>query len=212
MKMKRLALGLLLASVAGAAGAADVSAPRAPYTKAPMMSPATNWSGFYIGAMGGYAAEATSDPLAIKGGFAGGTLGYNWQFGTIVAGLEIDGAWADISQTATALGITASDKLQALSTIRGRVGVAFDQVLLYGTGGFALADEKASATALGITVSDSQTRTGWTIGAGLEWMFVPRWSLKAEYLYRRFDSTTLLSIPTGSLALNSGQFGINYHF
>jgi outer membrane immunogenic protein len=167
MKMKRLALGLLLASLAGAAGAADVSAPRAPYTKAPMMSPATNWSGFYIGAMGGYAAEATSDPLAIKGGFAGGTLGYNWQFGTVVAGLEIDGAWADISRTATAVGITASDKLQALSTIRGRVGMAFDQVLLYGTGGFALADEKVSATALGITLSDSQTRTGWTIGAGL---------------------------------------------
>jgi outer membrane immunogenic protein len=212
MKMKRLALGLLLASVACAAGAADVSAPRAPYTKAPMMSAATNWSGFYIGAMSGYAAEATSDPLAIKGGFAGGTLGYNWQFGTIVAGLEIDGAWADVSQTATAAGITASDKLQALSTIRGRVGVAFDQVLLYGTGGFALADEKVSVTALGITVSDSQTRTGWTMGAGLEWMFVPRWSLKAEYLYRRFDSTTVLSIPTGSLALNSGQFGINYHF
>jgi len=90
--------------------------------------------------------------------------------------------------------------------------MAFDQVLLYGTGGFALADEKVSATALGITLSDSQTRTGWTIGAGLEWMFVPRWSLKAEYLYRRFDSTTVLSIPTGSLALNSGQFGINYHF
>jgi len=176
------------------------------------MSPATNWSGFYIGAMGGYAAEATSDPLAIKGGFAGGTLGYNWQFGTVVAGLEIDGAWADISRTATAVGITASDKLQALSTIRGRVGMAFDQVLLYGTGGFALADEKVSATALGITLSDSQTRTGWTIGAGLEWMFAPRWSLKAEYLYRRFDSTTVLTIPTGSLALNSGQFGINYHF
>jgi outer membrane immunogenic protein len=202
----------LLASLAGAAGAADVSAPRAPYTNAPMMSPATNWSGFYIGAMGGYAAEATSDPLAIKGGFAGGTLGYNWQFGTVVAGLEIDGAWADISRTATAVGITASDKLQALSTIRGRVGMAFDQVLLYGTGGFALADEKVSATALGITLSDSQTRTGWTIGAGLEWMFAPRWSLKAEYLYRRFDSTTVLTIPTGSLALNSGQFGINYHF
>jgi outer membrane immunogenic protein len=50
------------------------------------------------------------------------------------------------------------------------------------------------------------------MGAGLEWMFVPRWSLKAEYLYRRFDSTTVLNIPTGSLALNSGQFGINYHF
>jgi outer membrane immunogenic protein len=75
-----------------------------------------------------------------------------------------------------------------------------------------LADEKASATALGITLSNSQTRTGWTAGAGLEWMFAPHWSLKAEYLYRRFDSVTFLGVPTGSLALNSGQFGINYHF
>jgi outer membrane immunogenic protein len=210
--MKRLALGLLLASIAGAAGAADMSAARAPYTKAPMMSPAVNWSGFYIGAMGGYAAEATSDPLAIKGGFAGGTLGYNWQFGTIVAGIEADGAWADISNSVTVAGITSSDKIQALSTIRGRVGVAFDQVLLYGTGGLALADEKVSVTGFGVTLSDSRTQTGWTVGAGLEWMFAPRWSLKAEYLYRRFDSTTFAGIPTGSLALNSGQFGINYHF
>src|ERR1700736_6493275 len=120
--MKRLALGLLLASIAGAASAADLSAPPA-YTKAPAISPVTNWSGFYIGAMGGYASEATSDPLPIKGGFAGGTLGYNWQFGTFVLGLEADGAWADISAsgTATVLGITAtgSDKVQALATVRG---------------------------------------------------------------------------------------------
>src|SRR4051795_6966700 len=104
--MKRVVLGLLLASIAGAAGAADMSA-RPAYTKAPMMSPAINWSGFYIGAMGGYAAEATSDPLAIKGGFAGGTLGYNWQFGTVVLGLEADGAWADISNSVTVAGVTA---------------------------------------------------------------------------------------------------------
>ena len=64
--MKRLALGLLLASIAGAACAADMSAPRAAYTKAPAMSPAINWSGFYIGAMGGYAAEAASDPTLAR--------------------------------------------------------------------------------------------------------------------------------------------------
>jgi outer membrane immunogenic protein len=211
--MKRVALGLLLTSIAGAACAADLPAPNAPYTKAPaVVSPATNWSGFYIGAMGGYAAETSSDPLAIKGGFAGATVGYNWQSGMFVAGIEADGAWADISNSATALGVTATDKIQALSTIRGRVGVAFDQILLFGTGGFALADEKGSATALGVTLSDSQTRTGWTLGAGVEWMFMPRWSLKAEYLYRRFDSVTIFGFPTGTLALNSGQVGVNFHF
>ncbi len=226
--MKRLALGILLASIAGgAACAADLSAPR--YSKAPpVVSPLTNWSGFYIGAMGGYAAQSSSDDLGIKGGFAGGTVGYNWQFGTIVAGIEADGAWADVSASATetavingvSLSASETDKINALATVRGRIGAAFDQVLLYGTGGLALANEKGSATvlaatsaaALGVAVSDTQTRTGWTAGAGVEWMFLPHWSLKAEYLYRSFSSVTVLGAPTGTLNINSGQFGINYHF
>ena len=210
--MKRLTLGLLLASIAGAASAADIPVPPAAYTKAPVVSPVANWSGFYIGAMGGYAAEATSDPLAIKGGFAGGTLGYNWQSGMFVAGIEADGAWADISNSVSLLGVTATAKVDALATVRGRVGVAFDQVMLYGTAGLALADTKVSVTALGMTLSDSKTQTGWTAGAGVEWMFIPRWSLKAEYLYRRFDSVTLFGFSTGKVAVNSGQFGINWHF
>ena len=212
--MKRVALGLLLASIAGAACAADLPAAPA-YSKAPaMVAPLTNWTGFYIGAMGGYAAENTSDPLAMKGGFAGATVGYNWQFGTFVAGLEADGAWANISQSSTdlLLGVTTSAKLDASATVRGRVGVAFDQVLLYGTAGLALADAKLSTTALGLTLSDSKTLTGWTAGAGVEWMFMPRWSLKAEYLYRSFDSVTIAGIPTGTLNLNSGQVGVNFHF
>ena len=212
--MKRVALGILLSSIAGAACAADLPAPpAAPYSKAPpLVSPVTNWSGFYIGAMGGYASENTSDPLGIKGGFGGGTVGYNWQFNNIVAGIEADGAFADISNSATAAGVTATAKIDALATVRGRVGVAFDQVLLYGTAGLELADTKVTASGFGVTISDSKTQTGWTAGAGVEWMFMPRWSLKAEYLYRRFENTTLFGQPTGTLALNSGQFGINYHF
>jgi len=76
--MKRLALGILLASVAGAACAADLPAPpTATYSKAPpIVSPVTNWSGFYVGAMGGYASENNSDGPGVKGGFGGGTVGY----------------------------------------------------------------------------------------------------------------------------------------
>jgi outer membrane immunogenic protein len=210
--MKRFALGFLLASIAGAASAADMTAPSVAYTKAPVVSPVTDWSGFYIGAVGGYGSEDTSDPLGIKGGFGGGTVGYNWQFGTVVIGIEGDGAYGDISSSATADGVSATAKLDSLATVRGRVGVAFDQILLYGTGGVAVADTKISATAPGITLSDNQTQTGWTAGAGAEWMFAPRWSLKAEYLYRRFDNQTIFGIPSGSLAINSGQVGINYHF
>ncbi|HZR72792.1 outer membrane protein [Bradyrhizobium sp.] len=223
--MKRVALGLLLASVAGSAYAADLPAPPAvPYTKAPaIVSPATNWSGFYIGAMGGYGSENSGDQFAIKGGFGGGTVGYNWQFGQFVVGLEGDGAFADINNSVTQVfpvvgAVTASAKVDALATIRGRFGVAFDQVLLYGTAGLALADTKLSASALGLTVSDSQTLTGWTAGAGIEWMFLPHWSVKGEYLYRSFGSQTFFAstvpggISTGTLNINSGQVGINYHF
>jgi outer membrane immunogenic protein len=210
--MRQAALGLLLASIAGSAFAADMSTPSAPYTKAPVVSPVTNWSGFYIGAVGGYAAEATNGSQAMKGGFGGGTLGYNWQFGTFVIGVEGDGAFSDISSTATSPLVTATAKIDSLATVRGRAGVAFDQVLLYGTGGFALADTKLSASALGFTFNDNHTQNGWTAGAGVEWMFMPRWSLKAEYLYRRFDNLTFLGTPIGSLAVNSEQVGINYHF
>ena len=223
--MKRVALGLLLASVAGSAFAADLPAPPAvPYTKAPaMVSPATNWSGFYIGAMGGYGEENTSDQFAIKGGFGGGTIGYNWQFGQFVAGIEGDGAFADINNSVTAVfpgvgSLTASAKVDALGTVRGRFGVAFDQVLLYGTAGLALADTKIGVSGLGVNLSDSKTMTGWTAGAGIEWMFLPHWSVKGEYLYRSFSSQTFFAaqlppgISSGTLNINSGQVGINYHF
>jgi outer membrane immunogenic protein len=223
--MKKLALGLLLTSVAGSAYAADLPAPpAAPYTKAPaIVSPVTNWSGFYIGAMGGYASENTSDQFGIKGGFGGGTVGYNWQFGQFVVGIEGDGAFGDINNSITqafpGVGtLTASAKVDALATIRGRFGVAFDQVLLYGTGGLAIADTKVGVTAPGVALSDTQTMTGWTAGAGIEWMFLPHWSVKGEYLYRSFSSQTFFAaqlppgISSGTLNINSGQVGINYHF
>jgi outer membrane immunogenic protein len=222
--MKRLALGILLASFTGAACAADLPAPpAAPYSKAPpMVSPVTNWSGFYIGAMGGYGSENTSQAGGLKGGFGGGTVGYNWQFNQFVAGIEADGAFADISNSVTGPippfgAVTLAAKVDALATVRGRFGVAFDQVLFYGTGGLALADNKLSLTALGQSLSDSKTQVGWTAGAGIEWMFLPRWSFKAEYLYRSFSSTTFFAqfppgLTLGTLDINSGQFGINYHF
>jgi len=218
--MKRIVLGVLLTSIAGAAYAADLPA-AAPYTKAPaIVAPVNNWTGFYIGAMGGYGTESGSD--AIKGGFAGGTLGYNWQFGQFVTGIEADGAWADISNSVTqpfaGIPVTATAKIDALGTVRGRFGYAFDQVLFYGTGGLAVADTKLSASVPGLTVSDSRTQTGWTAGAGIEWMFIPRWSLKAEYLFRSFGSENFFAglvppgVPTGTVNINSGQVGINYHF
>jgi outer membrane immunogenic protein len=201
------------------AAAADLAA--RPYTKAPAAAIAiNNWSGFYLGAMGGYAQENSSGIGTLSGGFAGGTAGYNWQMGNIVLGLEADAAWADVGATIGVFGglASVSSNIRDMGTVRGRVGYAFDSVLIYGTGGYAWADNRITATVLGASVSDSHIHSGWTAGAGVEVMFAPKWSVKAEYLYRSFDSETYFGgiaapgLRSGTLNLNSVQVGVNYHF
>jgi outer membrane immunogenic protein len=221
--MKRLLLGLVFAGLfAGASSAADM---RMPVKAAPMAVPATIWSGFYLGAMGGYGSENSADfngiDVGLKGGFAGGTAGYNWQFGQWVIGLEGDAAWSGIKADANAFGIFVEDRVRSWGTVRGRVGAAFDTVLLYATGGYAWMDNRINIAvpALLINLSDSNFHHGWTVGAGVEWMFAPKWSFKAEYLYRQFGGENYFAGPllaggfnSGTLGFHSGQVGVNFHF
>lgn len=218
--MKKILLtttGLIALGMASAS-AADLAA--RPYTKAPAAAIAiNNWTGFYVGAMGGYAEENSSGVGQLSGGFAGGTVGYNWQNGNLVLGLEADGAWADVGATLGIAGLASVDyTIRSMGTVRGRIGYAFDQVLVYGTGGYAWSDNRLTATALGVSISDSQFHSGWTVGAGVEVMFAPKWSVKAEYLYRSFEGQTYFAgiappgVATGTINLNSVQVGVNYHF
>ena len=218
MKKILLTTTALIALGIAPAVAADLAA--RPYTKAPAAAIAiNNWTGFYLGAMGGYAHE-DADAFALSGGFAGGTAGYNWQTGNLVFGLEVDGAWADVGATVDVIpGLASIDyTIRSMGTVRGRIGYAFDQVLLYGTGGYAWSDNRLSATALGVSISDSQFHSGWTVGAGVEVMFAPKWSVKAEYLYKSFEGQTYFAgtvpggVPIGTINLNSVQVGVNYHF
>ncbi len=101
--------------------------------------------------------------------------------------------------------------------MRGRIGYAVNNVLFYGTGGYAWIDNKLSLSALGVTVSDSKFHSGWTVGAGVEAFFAPQWSIKGEYLYRSFSGATYFSgigLPfnTGTHSFHTVQFGVNYHF
>jgi outer membrane immunogenic protein len=211
--MKRVLMTAVSLVALGMAPALAADLPARTYTKAPVaVATVGNWTGFYLGAMGGYAKEDASF-APVSGGLAGGTIGYNWQQGAVVFGLEADAAWADLNATAGIpglVGVTA--KVQDLGTVRGRIGYAFDQVLIYGTGGYAWADTKLTATVLGLTASESHVLNGWTAGAGVEVMFAPKWSLKAEYLYRSFGGTNYFNIPSGTLNMNSVQVGVNYHF
>ena len=228
---------IILASVAVIAMsapsfAADLAA--RPYTKAPapMVSPATNWSGFYVGAMGGYGWSnsvsasvggvnlGTANTDALKGGFGGGTIGYNWQApgSQFVWGLEVDAAGGSIGYSETFGPAVVRDRINAMGSVTGRLGVAFDSVLLYAKGGYAWANNKVSADVAGVNVfSQTRTHSGWTVGGGLEWMFAPAWSAKAEYMYADFSKANYGAalLPPGvdvGASVHTIKVGVNYHF
>jgi outer membrane immunogenic protein len=224
---KILILGAVIAS-ASVASAADM--PQAvPYTRAPVaMAPAYDWTGFYIGAMGGYGwsdqVRASVGGLTVsgssndlKGGFGGGTVGYNWQTGPAVFGIEADAAWSGIKYSASALGVTLADKIQSFGSVTGRVGWAANAALFYVKGGYAWADNQISASALGVTFSESRLHSGWTIGGGLEYLFLPNLSGKVEYMYADYSNTNYLTtfVPGGiglGVTVNTVKAGVNYHF
>jgi outer membrane immunogenic protein len=196
------------------ASAADLAA--RPYTKAPPLSPAYNWSGFYIGAMGGYAFDSDNG-----GGFGGGTIGYNWQApgSQFVFGIEIDAAGASIKDSQTAIIgnvlFTAEDKINALGSVTGRVGVAANAALFYAKGGYAWANNKLSVSGI-VNGSDSHVHSGYTVGGGIEYMFAPNWSAKAEYMFTHLGSENYnvagIGFDSGTAEFSSVKVGINYHF
>ena len=187
--MKRFLLAsaavLALVGAVGTANAADL--PRQVYTKAPpMMAPYYNWTGFYVGINGGggwgTANWNSTGDFDVSGGVVGGTVGYNWQFGTWVLGLEGDIDWADINGTTATgcIGGSCGTKNDWLGTARGRVGYAFDRIMPYVTGGAAFGD--VEATHPGAT-GMSSTQVGWTVGAGVEFAVVNNVTAKVEYLH-----------------------------
>jgi outer membrane immunogenic protein len=180
-------------------------------------------------AFAGCSANAFSNALAAglpssfsnkpTGFIGGGEIGYNWQAGQWVYGLETDISGASVSGSsafsgsATPAGFAgntvnvsalASEKLNYLGTVRGRAGFLIaPPVLIYGTGGFAYGGTNTSASlaeqvsgpcatcgpGAGVAASASTTRTGWTVGGGVEWMFAPNWTVKGEYLYYDLGSS-----------------------
>jgi outer membrane immunogenic protein len=262
-----------LPSMASAADLAPAPAPTT-YTKAPMISPATNWSGFYGGVNVGYGwgsgdmslADVTpglpgisgfpATPQSIEshsnGVIGGGQVGYNWQMGSFVTGLEADIQGSGIRGVTQApaaftltpdpgevISATSEQNLLWFGTVRGRVGVTVTpDLLLFGTGGLAYGSVRNSGNAIdndsafgdgvfSFPASVQQTKTGWAVGAGAEWMFARGWSAKAEYLHIDLGTASatgverLNNVVDGNTAVvayhwhNSFDIvraGVNYHF
>lgn len=209
-----------LLSIAGAASAADIPRRPAPPAQAPYYAPPYNWTGFYLGLNGGGAWGTSRWDSAggfdVSGGLVGGTLGYNWQAGQIVFGLEGDLDWTNIKGNTTA-GCTFGCQTENtwLATIRGRIGYAFDRFMPYVTGGVAFGDIRASTPGFAGASSD---KTGWTVGAGLEFAIAGNWTAKAEYLYVDLGSFNC-GLSCGAFAPDNVSFktnivraGLNYRF
>jgi outer membrane immunogenic protein len=251
--MKRILSAVMLTAALTAPGlAADLGART--YTKAPEVAPVSNWSGLYIGGNLGYGwGDGNTDfsflpsPEQFRfsnaslrarssGVIGGAQLGYNWQIGSLVTGLEADIQASSIKGSARAPAISldtdglpaslsSEAKLSWFGTVRGRLGVTVTpELLLYGTGGLAYGRVDASANFFAsgedfsgdpfqaqAPASVSKTKIGWTAGAGAEWMFARNWSAKLEYLYIDLGSESAIRDLTVISALPpTADFKVGY--
>jgi outer membrane immunogenic protein len=204
--MNKLAVVLAASSVC----VFGASAKAADFVEAPTVY---DWTGFYIGGNIGYAFEGQGDTvgiasnlggskinfgqLDITGITGGGQIGADWQAGQFVFGVVADVQAADINDdfnqrrtvNKARIQIDAESQVDWWGTVRGRLGWAFDRVLIYGTGGFAWGsvnydvftqnrDNKVNAR-----LSDDFTGTGWTAGGGIDWAVSDNWTVGGEVLY-----------------------------
>jgi len=221
MKKSILAsVGSILLSLLSPAFAADMPIKGVP---APYAAPYYNWTGFYVGINGGYGwghsnwsvLGFSTGNFNVNGGVVGGTLGYNFQTGAVVWGIEADFDWSNIkgSDAAGFCGAICQTSNGWLGTARLRLGYAFDRWLPYITGGGAYGNVKATSP-IGTSTSNE---FGWTAGVGLEWAFLANWTAKFEYLYVDLGNGsctgTCSAVPISvSFKTNLVRAGINYRF
>jgi outer membrane immunogenic protein len=242
MKKALLSSVALVGLFAGPAMAADMAA--RPIYRAPVPLAVSNWTGFYIGGnVGGSIGIANStdtltgaptaaasvtnnERIALPGAIGGGQVGYNWQAGTWLLGVEGDWQWSNEEATSSRLGqvgpalvaFTATDqeRIRDLATVRGRVGFIHGDYLWFATGGgawsrvesnFSLtATAPAIAFAPPVLAGFRSNKSGWTVGGGVETLLAGNWSAKLEYLYVDLGTVSnVFAIPTAA----AGVFGVN---
>lgn len=255
--MKRtLFAGAIALTVVSPALAADLPAapPRAPAAYVPVVAPVYNWSGVYIGLNAGgswfsqgntnftcvgvacVAGSSSGQSFSNSGFTGGGQLGVNFQSGQWVFGLEGDAEYLSNKSTVSTAtdfsGIAGSNTTHAfttdfLSTVRGRLGFAWNRALIYGTGGLAMAEYQVQRTQVGAGLAaagTSQTvnnfRIGWAAGAGVEYAFSDMVTGRVEYLvaglqsvsdsYNFAGATVTASSPTEYINIVRG--GLNFKF
>ena len=226
--MKKVLLGTAaLAALASPAFAADM--PARTYKAPPAYTaPAVvyNWTGFYIGGHVGGAFTDGSNLMGSDTRFLGGVQGgYDYQFApNWVMGIEAQYSWLSggSSNNVFPAGTVVTGKSDQLGSVTGRLGYTWGPALLYAKGGYAWRDNNNIGVAVaGVPTAfttSGNNQNGYTVGAGLEYMFAPNWSAKAEYQYYNFGNTTFTAGPadiTGRTFRNdehTAKVGVNYRF
>jgi len=215
-------VGVVAMGIAAPALAADL--PAQTYSKTPVMIPAAyDWSGVYVGINGGWGSEnrcfdsittagtfiAADGCHNTTGGVAGGQIGYRWQTGSLVFGMEAQGDWADLRGSNVSILNSANtnrSRMDAFGLLTGQVGYAWNTALLYLKGGGAVIADRNDILSGGVVVATSSgdNRWGGALGAGVEFSFAPNWSAALEYdhLFVANSNTNFtvppLSTPFGS--------------
>jgi outer membrane immunogenic protein len=244
--MKHFALALTAILASSAMALAGDGKEVLPTTPLPLPACDYSWTGFYIGGHVGYgwstgdtSFEGLPTPAAFgaldtqslhpeaNGTFAGGQLGFNYQFSKIVIGAETDFSGSDFDGTrhrspipqfgggTTPGELTAHENTDWFGTFRGRLGfVPMCRLLCYGTGGVAYGHTQYFGNTAFPGVPGIQyprdvddTNVGWTVGGGLEYAIGQHWSVKAEYLYLDFGSKGFTGEPIPA----NPPFAVHYH-
>jgi len=245
--MKRtLIAGAAFASLLAATNALAADLPV--YSKAPAVAAVYDWTGLYIGTNLGYSwgrastnGAVTTNSLApvaafptivaplygrsdVNGFIGGGQLGYNWQFGSWLAGLEGDIQFSNERASGivcNAIGcpvgstvFTRDYKLDWFGTARGRIGfLPAERILLYATGGLAYGGFSGSSWTLPMNIGTwSRTQAGWTVGVGVEAALGSNWSVKFEYLYMDLGNVGGSSATVVVTGVSSAAYAFNTKF
>lgn len=241
---------LALLAFCGSALAADLPNTKTPPLYVPPPPPVFSWTGFYGGVTGGYSIDHTSYPfteivgptavfgrsgLTQRGPSAGVQIGYNYQLSNLplvgnhlVVGVEADAAWSDIngaSTTVTPLGsATFGTRIQSFGAIEGRIGYAFDHLLIFFEGGVPYATVKSYFNAAGFSGSTTETRFRIgrqnLVGAGAEYAIDNHWSIRADYIYSYIGAWNPTFTPAPGTAFqfmtrasfHTVRASVDYHF
>ncbi len=215
--------------IAVSAQAADL--PSSKMSPAAPIFLAYNWTGFYVGLQGGYQwgrnrhtiAGAVVDGVSYdpKGWMFGGHVGYNVQVNQLVFGFEGDVEWTNTRATGAYPGAAAPfshrTRIDWQGSLRGRFGFAFDRALIYLTGGAAFANIKHNINSAP-NINYSDTRFGWTIGAGLEYALTNNITARGEYRYTDYGrSSNTVAVPAAlsfrdRVSTHAVRLGVSYKF